>query len=115
MNQANLEYARNIGQRLFHSAPCVPGPWECPYCGSDLFRLLPGNKIECPMCGIAGDIQPGQEPRFKPDQECRLSEDQILEHFDGWVREMKTKFLEEKDQLKEVQKGYKEFDWWIKP
>lgn len=115
MNEANREYARNLGQRVFQSGPFVPGPWECPYCGSDLFRLLPGNKIECPMCGIAGDLQSSREPIFAPGQECRLSEHQILEHFDGWVREMKTKFFEEKDQLKTVQKGYKEFDWWIKP
>ena len=115
MDSANLEYARNLGSRLFDSEPYGPGPWECPYCGADIFRLLPDNRIECPLCGIEGHLEMDAKPSFAPNQECRLAAHNILEHFDGWVRDMKNKFLEEKHKLREIQQGYKDFDWWIKP
>ncbi len=115
LNLRNLEYARQLGQRLFNSPAFTPGVRECPYCGSDLFRLLPDNKIECPMCGIEGYLALDAPPTFPPKQECRLAAHNILEHFDGWVRDMKKRFHEEKSKLKEVQKGYGDFDWWIKP
>jgi multimeric flavodoxin WrbA len=115
MNTANLEYAQDLGRSLFTNEPYVPGPRECPYCGSDLFRLLPDNKIECPLCGIEGYLKIDSMPSFPPNQECRLAANNILEHFDGWVRDMKKKFHEEKDELKGIQKGYKDFDWWVKP
>ncbi|MEN6327149.1 MAG: flavodoxin family protein [Syntrophomonas sp.] len=115
MDKTNLEYARDLGKRLFYSKTCSPGPRECPYCGSDLFRLLPDNKIECPLCGIEGHLEMDAKPSFAPNQECRFTSQNILEHFNGWVKAMKNTFLEEKHELKKIQRGYEDFDWWISP
>jgi multimeric flavodoxin WrbA len=115
LDPANLEYARHLGKNLFDSEAYVPGIRECPYCGSDLFRLRPDNKIECPICMVEGILQADNIPYFSPTDNYRFSATNIVEHFDGWVRNMKKKFHAEKDQLKEVQKVYRDKDWWIKP
>jgi hypothetical protein len=115
LNPGNLEYARYLGEKIFSAEAYTPGLRECPYCGSDLFRLLPGNKIECPICSIEGFLQADNIPSFPTTDKFRFSAGNISEHFDGWVREMKNKFHAEKDQLKRVQKPYRDKDWWIKP
>lgn len=112
---ANLEYARRLGQTIFDRETYIPGIRECPYCGSDLFRLLPGNKIECPICSVTGSLQADNIPSFATFDNFRFSATNIAEHFDGWVKDMKKKFQVEKGHLKEVQKMYRDKDWWIKP
>ncbi len=115
MDSANLEYAGHLGKKLFDSEAYVPGIRECPCCGSDLFRLHADNKIECPICMAEGIIQADNIPCFSQADNYRFSANNIVQHFDGWVRNMKNKFHDEKDQLKEVQELYRDKDWWIKP
>lgn len=115
MKAANYEYAQNLGKRLFESSAYTPGKRECPYCGSDLFRLHEGNRIECPLCGVEGELGSDNLPYFPTADASRFSAHNIMEHFDGWVRDMKKKFYEEKDELKEIQKVYRNMDWWVKP
>lgn len=115
LQDSNLLYARSLGRRIFAGPAYQPGERECPFCGSDLFRLHPENKIECPICKVEGVLREGNIPSWPEGDACRFSEANIHEHFDGWVRDMKSKFREDKEQLKSVQKGYREINWWIKP
>jgi len=115
MDPANIAYANNLAKRLFKEEAYTPGKRECPYCGSDLFRLHEGDKIECPLCGVEGKLQDDNLPCFPLTNASRFTRDNILEHFDGWVRDMKKKFHKEKAILKEIQKAYRDMDWWIKP
>lgn len=115
LSQKNRDYARELGRSLFERPEYAKGPRECPLCGSDLFRLLPGGGIECPICAARGVLGAGSQVDFSQADHCRFSEKAMTEHFDGWLKEMKAKFLAEKDRLKEVQQPYKELDWWVKP
>ena len=111
----NLEKARSLGENLFSGRSMAAVPYTCPGCGSDLFRVLPGNKVECPLCTAVGRLQPAGAPDFAGSGPGRFSPEKMKEHFGGWLVSMKNKFLREKDLLKEVQAPYKNKDWWIRP
>ncbi|MFZ5631473.1 MAG: flavodoxin family protein [Bacillota bacterium] len=117
LTSSNKEYARKIGLNLFTQQEYEKGPYECPHCGSDLFRLLPEGTIECPLCALKGSVGAGNIPLFPGTGRGRFSPEEIRKHFglDGWLTGMKDKFQVEKAKLQETQKTYKEMDWWIKP
>lgn len=115
LNRDNLKYAQNLGMGLFNGSEYKFGTRECSHCGSDLFRLLAGNRVECPVCGVQGILKDDNIPDFTDADYCRFSNEEMEEHFKVWLVEMKQRFLDEKDHLKEVQKAYRDKDWWIKP
>lgn len=115
LNEDNLHYAQALGHELFSGRKYNPGNRECAFCGSDLFRLLEDNRIVCPICGAQGIIGDNNIPDFMGNDYCRFSEKELDEHFQEWLLEMKQRFLQEKDQLKAIQAGYRDKDWWIKP
>ncbi|HBV97095.1 MAG: multimeric flavodoxin WrbA-like protein [Peptococcaceae bacterium BICA1-7] len=109
------EYARRMGMSLFSGADRPKGPRECPYCGSDLFRLLPGGAVECPLCLARGQVKEDGVPELSVTGHHRFSTGGLQEHFGGWLVEMKKKYLEERERLKEVQKEYRGKGWWVDP
>lgn len=109
----NIEYAGKLGQNLFAGREFEKGPRECPRCGSDLFRMLPGGEIECPICAVRGRIGAGGLPEFPVSGHFRFSTEALQEHFGGWLVEMREKYLKERDNLKEAQKPYRGLPWWI--
>ena len=115
LNPDNLKYARTLGIDLFNGREYNSGIRECFYCGSDLFRLLQGNRVECPICGAKGILKYDNIPDFTDADYCRFSNKEMEEHFKVWLVEMKHRFLSEKNRLKDVQKDYRDKDWWIKP
>lgn len=115
LNPKNISYARNLGQELFSTHEYQTGNMECPGCGSDLFRLLHENLLECPICGAIGVLQNNCHPHFPESDYQRFSDHEMDKHFKGWLLEMKDRFLIEKKHLQELQQGYRDQDWWIKP
>lgn len=115
LKTSNLEYARSLGARLFSADAYRPEVRECPFCGSDLFRLHPDRRIECPICNAQGILQDDNIPLWTDPDQCRFTTANLEEHFNVWLKEMKHKFHQEKDQLKEVQRPYRDYNWWIKP
>ncbi|HBK53761.1 MAG TPA: flavodoxin, partial [Syntrophomonas wolfei] len=115
LNPENICYARTLGRELFNGREYHAGSKECPICGSDLFRLINENQVECPICGSRGILKNNFNPDFS-DSDCdRFSDHEMDEHFKGWLLEMKDRFSVEKNHLKELQKGYRNQNWWIKP
>jgi multimeric flavodoxin WrbA len=115
LNPDNIEYAQTLGSGLFNGLRYNPGSRACSNCGSDLFRLLSGNRIECPICGAQGILKNDNIPDFSNADYFRFSDKEMEEHFKVWLLEMKDKFLQEKEFLKKLQKDYRDKDWWIKP
>lgn len=114
LTEANIQYARMLGSRVFTGEAFTPREMECVYCGSDIFRLLPDNQIICPICGAQGVIK-GGKPHFAPYADYRFSSQELEEHFNGWVKDMKSRYGKEKENLRGVQRPYLEKNWWIKP
>lgn len=114
LKDENREYARRLGSGLFTAREFDRGIRECPHCGSDLFRLLPGGEIECPLCAARGNLRDGGVPDFSWTGSTRFSAERLEEHFNVWLVEMKDKYLRERDILKEIQKPYRGKQWWVK-
>lgn len=111
----NVEYARQIGQRLFSGVQHQPESRECQRCGSDLFRLLEDGMVECPICGAQAMLHNDNIPDFTGNEYFRFSGRAMEEHFKDWLLEMKDRFAVKKERLKELQKGYRDQSWWIRP
>ncbi len=65
LNEAALERARTLGRRVGEALhqPVSDRRWMgdetgiCPVCHSDLLRITKGNTVDCPICGISGEIK----------------------------------------------------------
>lgn len=115
LNTDNQAYARKLGQELFTERVYQPGQRECPFCGSDLFKLGADSEIECPICGAKGKLKTGTILDFSDNDLFRFSQQSVIDHFGLWLNQTKQRFGAEKDRLKEVQKNYRAMEWWVKP
>ncbi|MCL1791123.1 MAG: flavodoxin family protein [Peptococcaceae bacterium] len=115
LDPAIKDYAQGLGRDLFGPRAYCPGDRACSCCGSDLVRLLPGNGVECAICGARGVISADNVIDFTGTPYYRFGEKEMEEHFKGFLVDMKQKFLTERDRLKEVQKEYRDLDWWVTP
>ena len=52
LNPENISYARALGRELLNGRKYHDESKECTICGSDLFRLINENQVECPICGL---------------------------------------------------------------
>lgn len=111
----NLNHAREIGNKLLNAPEYIPDIRECPFCGSDLYRLLPKQEIECVICNARGRLKADNIPDWSDADYCRFSKQAIEEHFKEWLVAQKKRFQTEKEPLKEAQRRYKDMDWWVKP
>jgi len=113
LNPCNISYAQELARNIFKGSEYQAGSRECPFCGSDLFRLLPDKRLECPICGAQGSLRDDGALDFSEAQYCRFSDREMDEHFKVFLWEMKKRFLAEKGNLREMQKDYRDLNWWI--
>ena len=101
----NLEYAAHLGKTIFTAAGFEPDAHSCNLCGSDLLRLLPERKIECPICGAKGELNEAGVPNLSSSPYYRFSTEEIDSHFE-WLVQMKEDNRTNRSQLKAVQKMF---------
>ncbi|MDR3554487.1 MAG: flavodoxin family protein [Syntrophobacteraceae bacterium] len=107
---ANAEIAQKLAHALLDPEMRLKaeGP-VCPICGGDTFRFLPDGRVRCMLCSGSGawqvenqalafHIEPGEHPFF-------LSKAEVNRHAE-WLRGMKERFLERRQELKAVVKPY---------
>lgn len=119
LDEANIRQAKQLGEKMFTAPARQPGKLDCPGCGSDLLRFLPGGLVECPICSSRGKIV-SRDGELWPEFSLRpathrFSEAGLDEHFKEWLVGMKERFKTQKDTLKKMQQPYKEYDWWVHP
>lgn len=105
LNPNNLEYAAQLGKNIFTAPEFQPDERSCSLCGSDLLRLLPDHKVECPICGAQGILDADHKPDFKDTPYYRFSREESAQHF-AWLGNMKEEFLLNRSKLKEIQKKF---------
>lgn len=115
LDAKNLQHAKELGSHLFEKTEYKKGMWECPQCGSDLFRLLPEGEIECSLCAAKGILQKDSSPYFPLSTPNRFFSAELQRHFAGVLPSLMQQYLLHREELKKVQKPYREKDWWIKP
>jgi multimeric flavodoxin WrbA len=110
LSSANRDTAEELARAILDPAKRFSpvGP-VCPLCGGDTFRFLPDGRARCMICSGSGPwewmdeslrfhIEPGGHTLF-------LSKDDVIRHAE-WLRGMKEKFLDRKEELKAVVKQY---------
>jgi len=117
LNRQNMEAAAAMAAALFSPAPEKAGP-VCPLCGGDAFRFLGHDRVQCLLCSNPGTIRmESGEPGFnisKSGHELFLSKAESLHHKD-WLLQMKARYLEQKEKLKEITLAYRKPEDWIRP
>ena len=110
LSGGSVEIAEQLAGALLDPAKRLkPAGPVCPICGGDTFRFLPGGRARCMLCSGSGPWQyenqalsfhmdPGEHPLF-------LSKEEVLRHAE-WLRGMKGRFLERRQELKAVVKPY---------
>jgi multimeric flavodoxin WrbA len=117
MNPENKQTAAELASVLFE--PCVEKKGACcPLCGGDTFRFIENNRVRCMLCSNSGlmTMQDGT-PVFeisKSDHELFLSKEEAVKHRE-WLLGMKSRFVQQKKDLKEITGSYIKQGNWVKP
>ncbi|MDA8306600.1 MAG: flavodoxin family protein [Deltaproteobacteria bacterium] len=110
LSLANGEIAERLARAILDpDMRLKPAGPVCPVCGGDTFRFLPDGRARCMLCSSSGPWQwengsltfhmaPGDHPLF-------LSKADVNRHAE-WLRGMKERFLERRQELKAVVKPY---------
>ena len=90
----------------------------CPYCGSQVLRVLKGE-VECPVCACRAPLEAdGSVGAFRPPGAHGHRWDPIpaQEHIEGWVMSTRERFLARREAIKPLRAQYRNMDdWWIAP
>jgi multimeric flavodoxin WrbA len=120
----------NIGDLGLHLAKSIGKPYEevewlgdegaCPVCHNNLITVMnKGRKIECPVCGIEGELSidndeikvvfsEAEKKRARGATFAGLQEH--YEEIEGMKKVAIPKIIENKDKLEELMKPYVEFE-----
>lgn len=113
----NRQTAADLASALMAPAP-EKAAFACPLCGGETFRFLGEDRVKCMLCSNDGrlrmqagqpvvDIRRGEHALF-------LSKKEAVDH-GRWLRQMKGRFLEQKDILKKIALDYRQGGRWITP
>ncbi len=114
----NRQAAAELAAALTAPAPEKPA-FACPLCGGQTFRFLGGERVKCMLCSNEGrlrmqeDGQPAVDIR-RGDHVLFLSKEEALAHAD-WLRNMKGRFLQQKEALKKIALDYRRDGRWVTP
>ncbi|HQN18740.1 MAG TPA: flavodoxin family protein [Syntrophobacteraceae bacterium] len=90
---------------------------RCPLCGGDTFRFFGDGRVRCMLCSSSGHYRatsegleihtvPGEHPLF-------FTCEDVARHT-RWLRGMKERFLERRNELKEITRHYTQTGTWIR-
>lgn len=89
----------------------------CPNCGSSLLQIMPSGDVRCNLCGsmmkLVRDGE-GYGLEHDPGWEHHFTHKSLDDHVD-YLMEKKQLFLDTRDEIKKLQEGYAEEDWWFTP
>jgi multimeric flavodoxin WrbA len=116
LDDGNVGRAGALGQNLFKSLKGErqrkkPGVNQCPVCYSSVYKIIDGDRVECPVCISKGRLVQGEgrfEVVFDPDsKEKNFSNwEYHREHMDDSIRPSKELFMERRRQVKEITAKY---------
>jgi len=101
---------QTLAADLFSSSVRPPNDATCTVCGGSYFDFRGGNRVYCLLCGARGEVIAGNGkasfltvPR---PHGWQGGEESMNAHVE-WLREMREKFLRERDLLKEAARPYR--------
>jgi len=92
------------------SAPVADAPAgpACTACGGSYFEFRGGTRVYCLLCGADGDVVPrdgGISLKTVPPAHSWQGREAMHSHGE-WLREMRERYLRERDRLKEISRRY---------
>jgi len=116
-SRQNRDLAAQMARALFREREQEAHP-SCPVCGGQTFRFMEDQRVRCMLCSNAGTMEVNNgRPVFKisrSEHELFLSLEDALAHKE-WLMGMKSRFSENKQQLKEISLDYRQDGKWLKP
>lgn len=117
----NMQILRRLAASLI-APPAKPFAPEdellCPYCYGGALTLKTDGSWTCRVCSGFGGIE-FKDGKFSltydPDFNMYVFTPQDLHAHGVYLTEMKKMFLENKDKIKELQAGYADEDFWVRP
>jgi multimeric flavodoxin WrbA len=117
LDAENKRIAAELGKALF-GAPAKQKSPACPLCGGQTFRFIGADRVRCMLCSNDGTISAENGTiRFvinRGEHEMFLTQEDARAHKE-WLVGMKSRFMEEKNRLKEISLGYLKEGAWLKP
>jgi multimeric flavodoxin WrbA len=117
MSPENLSLADKLGGALFDRAPPAAAP-NCPVCGGTTFQFLGGKDVRCMVCSNAGQVhwtERGPEFQIHASEHEFFGSTQDARAHEAWLKQMKHRFLEHKQDLKRISQAYRGVWDWVKP
>lgn len=120
LNPDNKTAAKEMAQALMgktKTKPDLASNPTCPLCGGATFRFLSKDRVRCMLCSNSGSISTDRDTvKFnieKDEHQLFLSKPEALEH-KQWLLQMKARYLERRDRLKQICRPYLKEGRWIK-
>ena len=117
----NLKALKRLADSLVNppQKPHSPaGEINCPYCTSRSITLMEDGRWKCTVCNGSGDIKNENGKYglvYDPDYKgYNFTQEDMADHAD-YLAKMKKLFLDTRHKIKEIQAGYADKDWWVKP
>jgi multimeric flavodoxin WrbA len=111
-DERNIEKAKRLGKILF-SREMIKNRYGCPFCGCEIVRMKKGKFI-CTLChGHFSIDEYGKRIKIK-DEGIFGSPEHMLLHKE-WLRSMKNRFLERREEILKNTIRHKDIGEWIEP
>lgn len=118
ISKENKQTAAQLAFDLFDDPVSEKKGPCCPQCGGDTFRFIHNERVRCMLCSNDGTIfMQNNELMFdiaKSKHEFFLTKEDALNHRD-WLLDMKSRFIRQKKELKDITHSYIKQGKWIKP
>lgn len=117
LDRENRELAAKMARALFGEPQEQVTP-HCPVCGGQTFRFEGSDRVRCMLCSNAGRmVVTNGRPVFevaRSEHELFGSLEEVLKHRE-WLVGMKSRFMQNKDRLKEICLDYRQAGEWLTP
>ncbi len=110
LNEENLKILKDLSTRFFtENEDKKIKEFNCNICGSNYFEFLENNFVKCLVCKNKGKLVMEDNKINVYIEEGELffgSKEAKLRHKE-WLKNMKNRFISEREKLKEIAKKYK--------
>ncbi len=111
-----LQALREAGRNLFNPDYGAKIPsLACPVCWNPYLAFLAGGEVWCPLCGSKGKVGLKKEGNisleFTATGEHRFTPEAVCHHFGEILPATMEAFLARRQEVKELQKKYRQFNW----
>ena len=113
LDPSTVEMAEGLGRAVALNRGVDLPRGHCPVCGSDFFRIISRESVECVVCGISGRIgeeRGGWTLHFDSSEipSNRWAPSRLLEHRRSWILGTRETYMRDRAAIKEARRQYED-------